>query len=68
MGGNRFVDELDFHHVHEALKKHSPWRDSLHEKLGKSLSNSEYDRLYNFTDFRDAVMHGPDSISYLLGL
>jgi len=58
MGGNRFVDELDFHHVNEALRKHSPWRDFLHEKLGKSLSNSEYERLYNFTDFRDAVMHG----------
>lgn len=58
MGGNRFVDELDFHHVNEALKKHLPWRDFLHQKLGKSLSNNEYDRLYNFTDFRDAVMHG----------
>jgi hypothetical protein len=58
MGGNRFVDELDFHHVNEALKKHSPWRDFLHQKLDKSLSNGEYDRLYNFTDFRDAVMHG----------
>ena len=58
MGGNRFVDELDFHHVNEALRKHSPWRDFLHEKLGKSLSNGEYERLYNFTDFRDAVMHG----------
>ena len=58
MGGNRFVDELDFHHVNDALRKHSPWRDFLHEKLGKSLSNSEYEKLYNFTDFRDAVMHG----------
>jgi hypothetical protein len=58
MGGNRFVDELDFHHVNEALRKHSPWRDFLHEKLGKTLSNGEYERLYNFTDFRDAVMHG----------
>jgi hypothetical protein len=58
MGGNRFVDELDFHHVNEALRKHSPWRDFLHERLGKSLSNGEYERLYNFTDFRDAVMHG----------
>jgi len=58
MGGNRFVDELDFHHANEALKKHSPWREFLHQKLGKSLTGGEYDRLYNFTDFRDAVMHG----------
>ena len=58
MGGNRFVDELDFHHVNEALRKHSPWRDFLHERLGRVLSNGEYERLYNFTDFRDAVMHG----------
>jgi hypothetical protein len=58
MGGNRFVDELDFHHVNEALKKHSPWRNFLHQRLAKPLSNGEYDRLYNFTDFRDAVMHG----------
>lgn len=58
MGGNRFVDELDFHQVNDALRKHSSWRDFLHQKVGKSLSNSEYERLYNFTDFRDAVMHG----------
>ena len=58
MGGNRFVDELDFHQVNDALRKHSPWRDFLHERRGKTLSNSEYERLYNFTDFRDAVMHG----------
>ena len=58
MGGNRFVDELDFHQVNDALRKHSSWRDFLHQKIGKSLSNSEYERLYNFTDFRDAVMHG----------
>jgi len=58
MGGNRFVDELDFHHVNEALRKHSPWRHFLHERLGRALSNAEYERLYNFTDFRDAVMHG----------
>jgi len=57
MGGNRFVDELDFHQINDALRKHSPWRDFLHGKLGTSLSNSEYERLYNFTDFRDAVMH-----------
>jgi hypothetical protein len=58
MGGNRFVDELDFHHVNEALKKHSPWRDFLHQRLGRALSNVEYETLYNFTGFRDAVMHG----------
>ena len=58
MGGNRFVDELDFHQVNDALRKHSSWRDFLHQRVGKSLSNSEYERLYNFTDFRDAVMHG----------
>jgi len=58
MGGNRFVDELDFHHVNESLRKHMPWRHFLHERLGRALSNGEYERLYNFTDFRDAVMHG----------
>lgn len=58
MGGNRFVDELDFHHVNEALRKHSPWRDFLHERLGRAVSNGEYEGLYNFADFRDAVMHG----------
>ncbi len=58
MGGNRFVDELDFHQVNDALRKHSPWRNFLHQKIGKSLSNTEYERLYNFTEFRDAVMHG----------
>lgn len=58
MGGNRFVDELQFHHVNEALKKHSPWRDFLHQRLGRHLSNSEYERLYSFTKLRDGVMHG----------
>ena len=58
LGGNRFVDELEFHHVQEALKKHSPWRKFLHERIGKSLSSRAYDRLYRFTDVRDAVMHG----------
>jgi len=52
------VDELDFHNVNDALRKHSPWREFLHERLGKSLSNTEYQRLYDFTDLRDAVMHG----------
>jgi len=52
------VDELDFHNVNDALRKHSPWREFLHERLDKSLSNTEYQRLYDFTDLRDAVMHG----------
>jgi hypothetical protein len=58
LGGNRFVDELDFHHVNDALRKHSPWREFLHDRLGKVMSNSEYGELYNFTKLRDAVMHG----------
>ncbi len=58
LGGNRFVDELDFHHVNDALKKHLPWREHFHQRLGESLSNGEYARRYNFTTLRDAVMHG----------
>jgi hypothetical protein len=58
MGGNRFVDELQFHHVHEALSKHQPWREFISRELARPISRQEYDRLYNFTDFRDAVMHG----------
>ena len=58
MGGHRFVDELDFYHVSEALKKHSPWREFLHERLGDKISNTEYDRRFCFTKLRDAVMHG----------
>jgi hypothetical protein len=58
MGGNRFVDELDFHNVNDALRKHAPWREFLHARIGRTLSNGEYDELYNFTDLRDAVMHG----------
>jgi hypothetical protein len=58
MGGNRFVDELQFHQVNDALRKHSPWRDFLRQRLGTTLSNSEYERLYKFTSVRDAVMHG----------
>ena len=59
------MDELDFHQVNDALRKHPPWRDFLHERRGKTLSNSEYERLYNFTNFRDAVMHGLDTIPCL---
>ena len=58
LGGNRCVDELQFHHVHDALRKHLRWRDFLHERLGRELSNKEYGRLYDFTKLRDGVMHG----------
>jgi hypothetical protein len=58
LGGNRFVDELDFHNVHDALKKHQLWRDFLNKRIGESLSNTKYERLYSFTKLRDAVMHG----------
>ena len=58
MGGNRFVDELDFHNVNDALRRYSPWRIFLHERVKKNLSNREYDKFYDFTNFRDAVMHG----------
>jgi len=57
-GGNRFVDELDYHQINTSLKKHSPWRDFLAQHCGKRASNSEYDRSYDFTNLRDAVMHG----------
>jgi hypothetical protein len=58
LGGNRFVDELDFHNVNDALRKHSPWRNYLHQQVGRTLSNGEYEKLYSFTELRDAVMHG----------
>jgi hypothetical protein len=58
MGGNRFVDELQFHQVHDALRAHTPWRDFLLQRTGKEISNREYNRLYNFTGLRDGVMHG----------
>jgi hypothetical protein len=58
MGGHRFVDELQFHQVHDALRKYSSWRDFLRQRVGRSLSNKEYERLYNFTKLRDGVMHG----------
>jgi hypothetical protein len=44
--------------VHDALRKHLPWRDYLHRQGGQTLSNGEYEKLYNFTELRDAVMHG----------
>ena len=58
LGGNRFVDALDFHHVSAALKKHKYWRELLNLRLDEGLSNGEYDRRYDFTELRDAVMHG----------
>jgi len=58
LGGNRFVDELDFHHVNDALRKHAPWRTFLHKRLGTTLTNTQYEKVYNFTGLRDAVMHG----------
>jgi CBS domain-containing protein len=58
LGGNRFVDELEFHQIHDALRKHSPWRDFLHQRLGRTVANKEYEKIYNFTDLRNAVMHG----------
>ena len=54
MGGNRFVDELQFHEVNDALRKHSPWRDFLHHRIGRELSNTEYEKLYSFTALRAA--------------
>jgi hypothetical protein len=58
MGGNRFVDELQFHEVNDALRKHSPWRAFLHQRVGVDLTNTEYEKRYSFTKLRDGVMHG----------
>lgn len=58
MGGNRFVDELQFHQVNDGLRKHSPWREFLRRRLDRDISNGEYDRLFDFTKLRDGVMHG----------
>lgn len=54
-GGNRFVDELDFHQVPEALKAHEPWRAFL---VKNQLSKSQYDKHFAFTSFRNDIMHG----------
>ena len=54
-GGNRFVDELDFHQVHEALKVHEPWRAFL---IKNQISNSQYEKHFSFTTFRNDIMHG----------
>jgi hypothetical protein len=58
MGGNRFVDELQFSQVNEALRKQTPWREFLHRRLGENISNTEYKERYDFTDLRNGVMHG----------
>lgn len=58
LGGNYFVDELDFHDLTKALRNHQPWRKYLNQQVGSDLSNRGYDKLFNFTELRDAVMHG----------
>ena len=58
LGGNRFVDELEFHQINDALRKHLPWRNFLHERLEKGISHGDYDRRYDFTSLRNDVMHG----------
>jgi hypothetical protein len=58
LGGNRFVDELQFRQVNNALKKHLLWRDFLHQRLGRILGEDEYGDLYDFTMLRNDVMHG----------
>ena len=58
MGGNRFIDELLFSQVYEALKKHKPWRAFLDGRLGNSISDDDYDARYETTKLRNAVMHG----------
>jgi hypothetical protein len=57
-GGNRFVDELDYHQVNHSLSRHAQWRGFLSERVGRNFSNTGYDRDFNFTALRDAVMHG----------
>ena len=44
--------------MNEALKKHLPWRGFLYDRIGRKLSNNEYDKLDSFTELRDGVMHG----------
>jgi hypothetical protein len=58
LGGNRFVDELQFRQVNNVLKKHLLWRDFLSKMLGRILSEDEYRDLYDFTTLRNGVMHG----------
>jgi hypothetical protein len=57
-GGNRFVDELDYHQSQASLREHSPWRFFLDSQRATPLSDSSYDKLYSFTSLRDSVMHG----------
>jgi hypothetical protein len=57
-GGNRFVDELDFHEILDSLCQHAPWRTFLNKKYGKTVSDSGYKKLCSFTTLRNSVMHG----------
>jgi hypothetical protein len=57
-GGNRFIDELDYRQVHRALGKHQPWRTFLNQRVPGGIGYSEYGQRFNFTDIRNAVMHG----------
>ena len=52
--GNRFVDELDFHQVDDALKQHELWREFILSRVTKT----QLDEKYCFTTLRDDVMHG----------
>jgi len=54
-GGNRFVDELDFHQVAAALEAHDLWRAFLSQK---KITQKQYDKHFSFTTIRNDVMHG----------
>lgn len=58
LGGNRWVDGMEFHHAAAALKKHARWREHLDGRVGKTLTNTEHEELFAFTSLRDSVMHG----------
>jgi hypothetical protein len=58
MGGNRFLDELEFSQVSAALTAHLPWREFLCQRLGKAASDRVEDNLHDLTGLRNAVMHG----------
>jgi hypothetical protein len=57
-GGNRFVDELLYSGVHEALKHHTPWREYLDREVSSGMSDDEYEHRFGFTKLRNAVAHG----------
>jgi hypothetical protein len=71
LGGNRFVDALDFGPINDALKNHPPWRNYLEGKIG-SLSEDDYQAHFDFRDLRNAVMHGrapfPTYSSFKVGI